>query len=286
MIIYQISDLHLSQWYYPGHTEKLRKIIKYISENGFDHLVITGDISDNAMKSDFDILKNLLIQNKIYDSQKVTITIGNHDIFGGIQRASDVLKMPEKYSKINYSAKVKYFKKEFRKLFKKVFWPDRNSFVFSKKIHNVLFVGINSIDHYSKIKNPFASNGKITKKELSALNMIFQKYEKKNLIRIVLMHHHLYKNGFPSYGTQNKIWRRIENFTLSLRKRKKLINYFNEKKVNYILHGHSHEIIKYKKKNMTLLNCGGCVLNGEQYSNIFKLTINSSGIKSEIITIK
>ena len=55
MKIAHISDLNLCRIFKRQNIRKTKNIIKYAVQNGFDHLVITGDISDNSEEIDFTI---------------------------------------------------------------------------------------------------------------------------------------------------------------------------------------------------------------------------------------
>ena len=78
MKIAHISDLHLNTIY------------SYSLENKADHLVITGDLTDNASEKDFEILRNLFRKNGLLNSERLSLVIGNHDIFGGLQSAEEI----------------------------------------------------------------------------------------------------------------------------------------------------------------------------------------------------
>ena len=116
MKIAHLSDLHFSRKFKPDNIKKFKKLLKFALKQKFNHLVIAGDISDNAEEVDFEILKRILVNNGLWDPQKVSVTIGNHDIFGGVQTALDVVNFPSKCQRIDYEAKVSTFYKNFKDL--------------------------------------------------------------------------------------------------------------------------------------------------------------------------
>lgn len=164
MKIAHISDLHLCSNYKKQNAVKTKKLIENALKNGADHIVITGDISDNANEKDFLILRKILQTYNLLEWDKASVVIGNHDIFGGVQTAQDIINFPAKCTKTNYHIKQQIFYKYFEELFiNTIFTSDENPFPFAKVLNNVALIGMNSIDVYSKIKNPFASNGLVDK---------------------------------------------------------------------------------------------------------------------------
>ncbi len=265
MKIAHLSDLHICSKYKRNNIVRTKKLLRHALDSGADHIVITGDLTDNAQQEDFIIFKKILQSFGLLKSEKTSIIIGNHDIFGGVQTANDVLNFPSKCAKINYKEKLEQFIKHFEDLFINTFTPSKdNLFPYAKELDNVLLIGLNSIDEYSKLKNPFASNGIVKKNQLIDLKNIFDKKLYSNKLKIVMVHHHFYKKNVSSKSSENNLWNKIENFTMKLRKKKKLLNILKENNVGIILHGHSHEIKEYYRKGIKLLNAGGAIENDSQ----------------------
>ncbi|MEW6196559.1 MAG: metallophosphoesterase [Bacteroidota bacterium] len=280
MKIAHLSDLHICPKFKRKNIAKTKKVIKHALDSGADHFIITGDIADNAKYDDFVIFRKILQSFDLLSAEKTSIVIGNHDIFGGVQTAGDVVNFPSKCSLVNYKEQVDKFVKYFEELFENTFSPSKeNPFPYAKEIDNVVLIGLNSIDEYSKLKNPFASNGKIDKNQFSHLKKIFDIDAFREKIKIVLVHHHFYKNNILSKSSESAVWNRIENFTMKLRKKKKLLNLFKENNTELVLHGHSHEIKEYYRKGIKFLNAGGTVENDEaNEAGYYLLDINENGI--------
>ena len=102
MKIIHISDLHLDTFYKQDNYIKTLLLFEYIADSGFDHVVITGDITENAEKSAFLMARNLLKKFNLLNPHKCTIIIGNHDIFGGVLLAEDILNYPKKCRLTNF----------------------------------------------------------------------------------------------------------------------------------------------------------------------------------------
>jgi 3',5'-cyclic-AMP phosphodiesterase len=84
LLIAHISDLHLNSFYNDSIFRRINYLLKQISENKVDHLIITGDITDNASEKDFEIFRRMLNKYGFMNGEKLSIIPGNHDIFGGV----------------------------------------------------------------------------------------------------------------------------------------------------------------------------------------------------------
>jgi DNA repair exonuclease SbcCD nuclease subunit len=262
MKIAHISDLHLCRKYKRDNVYKIKKILQQIVESEVDHIVISGDLTDNADEKDYLVLRRILESYNLLRWNKTSIVIGNHDIFGGVQSADDIINFPSKCKKVNYKEKVENFVKYFEELFENVFLPlEANPFPYAKEIGNVVLIGINSIDQYSKIKNPFASNGLVSKEQKKGLIKILEIYNQLDKLKIAIIHHHFNKNNVPSFSSENYLWNSIENFTMKLREKKKLMKLFVKNGITLVLHGHSHEMSEYMRRGLKFVNSGGSIDN-------------------------
>jgi 3',5'-cyclic AMP phosphodiesterase CpdA len=286
MKIAHISDLHISSMHKFNNVHLLKIILNHLNENGVEHLVITGDLTDNADKTDYKLLRNIFCDYGFLDSKKLSLVIGNHDIFGGIVTAEDIVNFPKKCLNTNYKQKMKEFYSYFIECFDNCFFPsgsDRYPYV--KEVGNCVLIGLNSIAKYSRIKNAFASNGKVTKSQIKSFDEIFRKNEYSDKKRVVMIHHHFCKY-YQKYEYKNSIWANVEKFTLKLRGKKSLIDSFVKHKIDLVLHGHLHESFEYDKNGIRFLNAGGSIdNNGESYLKINLIETYSSGIESKIITL-
>ncbi len=260
MRIAHISDLHLCMKFKRHNILNTIKLIRHALNNGAEHLVITGDISDNANDADFVIFRDILKQFNLLRPDKATIIVGNHDIFGGPQTAEDVYKFPQKCANTDYHRKLYRFIEHFRELFENTYRPTEEVFFpFVKVLDNILLIGLNTIDHYSKLKNPFASNGHVSKTQRKLFSQLLHRPEFKDKTKVVLAHHHFYKKDASTSSSEKTLWDKIEHFTMKLRGKKKLLKLFTENNVKLVLHGHSHEMMEYTRKGITFLNAGASI---------------------------
>lgn len=288
MKIAHLSDLHLCGAFKRQNISKTRKILKYAVEKGFDHLIITGDISDNSDRKDYLILRRMLENFNLLDSEKTSIVIGNHDIFGGVQKAIDVVNYPAKCLQTDYQLKVKEFGEYFKELFEGVYRPASDSvFPYAKKLGDLVLIGVNSIDNYSRLKNPFASNGRVLKDQYDGMIKILKNKEFDGLQKCILIHHHFYKNNIEATASNSILWNKIESIALKLRGKKKLLKAFTENDVIAVFHGHSHELKEYYRKKIRFFNAGATVDNADNTkASIFFTEINNGHIESELKTIE
>jgi 3',5'-cyclic AMP phosphodiesterase CpdA len=282
--IAHISDLHLNVEHRRVNIRNARRLIEFAQRQGADHIVITGDIGANAQRGDFEIARKTFDRYGLLDTAKLSLVIGNHDIYGGVHVAEDILSFPRRCRTTDYREKVKEFRHCFREAFEDCFFPEgEKPFPFGKMIGNVLLVGVNSIARHSGVRNPIGSNGEVDDQQMRGLEEILTSPLFKGTRKIVLIHHHFSKSELPLEGTIQGVWGAIERQTMKLRGKKVLLELFKKTGVDLVLHGHLHESSEYWRKGVHFLNAGGSSLGpvpGELTVNM--VTINEQGVKTEI----
>ena len=285
MLIAHLSDLHISRKFKSENIDKTRWVIEKALESGAEHFVFTGDISDNADVKDYTIFRNILNRFGLLDTDKSTVIIGNHDIFGGVQTAMDVVNFPGRCRQTDYEKRVIDFTDELHELFEKAYFPlAEKVFPFAKQVSDTLLIGLNSIERFSGLKNPFASNGRVDEDQKNGFINICKKEEYNSLKKLVLIHHHFYKRNVEASSSQNKIWEKLESWTLKLRGKKKLMRLFNDMAIEMVLHGHSHEIKEYFRKGIRFMNAGASIDNGNE--NDAKLILVNTEIEKLSVHIE
>ncbi|MCL5031350.1 MAG: metallophosphoesterase [Bacteroidetes bacterium] len=286
MRLTHISDLHFTTFFRTNNLFQIERALRHAIDLQSDHIVITGDLTDNAVPKDFLILRKLFEKLDLIDGNRFSLVIGNHDIFGGAQSAEDIFTFPVKCSNTNYNQKVREFYNYFPELFDScLYLNNKNVFPFAKLINNFLLIGWNSIEQYSKINNPFASNGKIEISQLNETFRLFEKYQDKNYRKIVLVHHHFNKIEVKD-NSSNKFWQKIEKQTMKLKKKKRLLKFFNQFGVELVLHGHYHVSNDYTRKGIRFSNAGASLkgdVNGNSYLNVIDINDDTINIKVEEI---
>ena len=123
MKIAHISDLHLDATFKKENIKKTMHLLEYITDNKFDHIIISGDITENAETAAFELARNIFKRFGLFNSKKLSLVIGNHDVFGGVHLAEDVINFPAKCKTIDYNRKVKEFEYFFNETFDKTIKP-------------------------------------------------------------------------------------------------------------------------------------------------------------------
>lgn len=286
MQLIHLSDLHLHNGIIKINIKKTEYVLERIIETGFDHLVITGDITHYADKESFLIFRDILKNYGLLNSRLTSLVIGNHDIYGGVHSVKELLEFPDKCKFTDYDKKVMEFKDYFEELFTDCFFPSSESlFPYAKEVSDFVLIGLNTNDKYSILRNPFASNGKVTKLEFDNLLEIFNNTMFKEKPKIIMAHHHFYKNNYEAKSSTNELWNKIEGYTLKLRGKKKLIKAFKKNKVTLVLHGHSHQNRHYKRMGINFSNAGGCIDNENEFSYLTKIVLSENNLSIEEIEL-
>lgn len=282
MLIAHISDLHLNSFYNDSTFQLSNYLLKFISEKKVDHLVVSGDITDYAKEKDLEIFRRMLKKYGFLSGDKLSIIFGNHDIYGGVQKAEDILTFPEKCSKTDYNESVENFLSYFPEAFDNCFYvSDKNFFPFAKKLDKVLIIGVNTIARYSKLSNPFGSNGELDASQFGEIYDILRNSGDEIKTKIIIAHHHFNKLKNDSKSTFGNLWSSIEKQTMKLKGKKRLFNLFNEFNIDLVLHGHVHESKEYYRKSIRFLNAGATIKN-----NGNDLKVNFLNLSDDRIDVK
>lgn len=286
MRIAHLSDLHFTTFFSNNNLSQIEQALRYAIEKKVDHIAITGDLTDNADPKDFIILRKLFQKLNLLNCNKLSLVIGNHDIFGGVQTAEDIFNFPDKCGKIDYQQKVNDFYGYFPELFNdSINYNPLQVFPFVKKIGNFLLIGLNSIAEYSMVSNPFASNGIIELTQLNMVSEILNQYQDDKFRKIVLVHHHFNKMNVTE-NSPGSFWQKIEKQTMKLRKKKRLLKIFKHFGVELVLHGHYHVSKDYVRKGIIFSNAGASLKGPEKGEmNLNIIDIHKKDIKIEVINI-
>jgi 3',5'-cyclic-AMP phosphodiesterase len=268
MKIAHLSDIHFTTFFRNFDLYKFENLLQYCNARRIDHLIITGDLVENPDEYDFELLRKVLKQNGFLTSDRLSLVIGNHDVFGGVVTVEDLFNFTNNCEQIDYNHRVREFYDYFSESFEYCSYISPvNIFPYAKIINDVLIIGLNSVAEYSKAKNIFASNGEINPVQLNEvtgiLNM-YSNYKKK----LVLIHHHFGESKQIHQNRFGSVWQMIEKQTMKLRTKKQLLELFNNFNVDLVLHGHYHEMSEYYRKGIRFLNAGGSFKNELKEQNL------------------
>lgn len=283
MEIAHISDLHICVRHKPRNTERAEKLIRLISERSTDHLIISGDISQNSHTEDFEVMRQILEKYDFLSPEKTSMVIGNHDIYGGVHLAEDIITFPTKCTNVNFQERVNRFTSFYSEIFYGTIRKSEDSyFPYVKVLDEFILIGLNSNAKYSKISNIAASNGKIESEDFEFLNDVLQQSEFRYKKKLLTLHHHVEEN---LEKFDNNLWNRFERYTMKLRGKKRLLKFLINNKIDLVLHGHVHQNYSYQQKGIHFLNGGASTENEldkdmrinfiELFNNKINITINS-----------
>ncbi|HLP15389.1 MAG TPA: metallophosphoesterase [Bacteroidota bacterium] len=258
MIIAHLSDLHINGRLYPERSELLRATLRECDRRGVGHIVVTGDLSHLGTEEELNECVDIFRASGYWDAERLTVTIGNHDIYGGPYYAEDVLAFPGRCRETEFAKKVDTFGRIFHPVIGTAIRSERGAlFPFVKLVGEIAFVVLNTVAPWSALRNPLGSNGTIDEEQLGRLHQLLNDSRLQGHRLFALTHHHFHRPKYISpCSAMTKLWHRIEGQTLKLYGRKKLLDVFRLHGVEKVLHGHVHEHTEYRAGGVTCLNAG------------------------------
>ncbi len=282
-VLAHLSDLHISLEHKGRTIRSTRRLLEHILRHSVDHIVITGDVTANGTPHELEIARSILESYGLLDTRKLSVVIGNHDVFGGVHTAEDILSFPRHCKHVDYDAAVRRFCDVFQELFRGVIAPTSpNRFPFVKVVGSAALFGINSVARYSRVKNPFGSNGTVGRMQRHLLENLLHADVFRSLKKIVLIHHHFSRLPTTAVGAMEYLWRTLERRTLKLRKKKKLVRLFAEAGVAAVLHGHVHESVEYEWRGVRCLNGGGSVIEKTDELSFWLLRVHQGTVETTL----
>jgi 3',5'-cyclic AMP phosphodiesterase CpdA len=282
MLIAHLSDLHLSAEHGRRNLRRAKRLLDFVLRSGVNHLVVTGDITADARPSDLQVARNLFASCGLLDPARLTVIPGNHDIYGGVHTAEEILEFPSRCRSTMVEDREQEFLEAFRETFRGSLRPKKgHPFPFAKVVGEVVFFGLNSVAAYSPLKNPVGSNGKVGQRQRDHLKELLRTGIFGKRRRIVLIHHHFeMREPGVGRGALRSLWNAIEGHTMKLRGKKELLRLLDQERVDLILHGHVHLSHRYRVRGMNFLNAGGSVMGtGEGSVNFVRVRQGRLGVE-------
>ncbi len=253
MKIAHISDLHID-YKDKSLIDEFEKIIRNIYKTKVEHLIITGDLIHNPFVQNYEVIKRILNKYEFWNYERLTVTIGNHEVFGGAEKTHT---FPYQCKYTNYNEKVQ----EFIIFFKRILSNNKySSFPIFKEISgNIVLIIFNSVAHWSANRNPIGSNGNVDAKQLEKAGRILSSGKYDRYFKIAVIHHHFYYTANRTYDEMHRLWLYSERDTMVMHNWQKVLSLLKRNKINLILHGHTHYTNTYKKGNIKIINSSGCL---------------------------
>jgi len=266
MEIAHISDLHICVENKLQNLIKTRRLLEWALARGAEHFIISGDLSHDACAADFQTLRDLLEEYGLLDWRRLTVVIGNHDIFGGVYLATDIPEFPGRCRRTDYTERVLDFSRWFPEAFQNAEQPLAPvPFPFAKTLGDTVIFGANSIATYSPFTNLMAANGRLADRELHQLQRLLADRRHAHKRKLVVLHHQ-FRSRFmappPLRSTFEMVWDFLNFHCNKLYTKSQLLKLFAEHGVDLVLHGHIHVNAEYEMNGIRILNGGGS-LEGE-----------------------
>lgn len=285
--IAHLADLHLSTEYRRDNLHSVRQTLGHVLQSGVDHVVITGDITANAERRDYHLARLLFSSFGLLDSARLTVTIGNHDIFGGVHTAEDLLEFPKRCRRTDYGGSLRTFWQHFAETFEGVTYGGTSSpFPFAKVVGNVVLIAVNSVARHGAARNPFGSNGEVQPGEARRLERLLSSRRFAGMRKILLVHHHFHRPFVPLSAGLPTLWGLLERQTMKLRGKRQILRLMTKYGVDMVLHGHHHKTEEYWKHGIHFGNAGATVLGPDPSMATYNLlTVDDAGITLQRVSL-
>jgi 3',5'-cyclic AMP phosphodiesterase CpdA len=282
-----LSDLHLSAEHKRHNLRRADRLLSFIKALEVDHIVMTGDLAADARSKDFEVARRLFKSYGLLDPEKLSVIPGNHDIYGGVHTAEDILTFPRRVKETEYPEKVEEFREYFRETFSRaLFASPTHPFPYAKEFGDVALIGVNSVARHSRVNNPLGSNGEVDDGQFRRLRLLLEAPPLQGKRKIVMIHHHFRKIASTQAGAVNSVWAAIERRTMKMRGKKRLFEIFREHNVDIVLHGHVHYNESYERKGVRFLNGGGSLLGPQSPSMTLNLVrVSEDAVETRTILV-
>jgi 3',5'-cyclic AMP phosphodiesterase CpdA len=283
MKIAHISDLHICANYLKQNITRTETLLKKAKSEAVDHLIVTGDISHTSQPIDYHIFRELLLKYDFYQSDKVTLILGNHDVYGGVHLLEEIFDFPNNCRNLDVPRKINTISQYFKAAFEGVVTAKIDHFFPNiKRVNNTVLVSFDSSAPYSLRTNLTASNGLINEEDMRLVENILQQEEYIGLRKVVLLHHHLSAQARLKNKENPGFIRLFEQQTMRLYGRKKMLNWLQKQNIDLALHGHTHYNFDYSYKDVRIVNGGGSLK--DESDGLMK--INLINLQSDRIDIE
>jgi len=218
--------------------EILKTLVDDLAAEKVDHVLVTGDLTNLALESEFARARGLLEPIALYE--QLSIVPGNHDIYTrGSERAQ-----------------------RFERYFGDLMWspetpPSDQTYPWYKDIEGVAVVGLCS----ARPRLPFIATGEIGREQLQRLERLGHDHDFANRFTIVLVHHNLHER------TTRK------NLMHGLNDRQELLDLCESIGVNLVLHGHTHVAHTFDHGTVKVIGCGSSTWKSEHPEHVARYNI-------------
>ncbi len=265
--IAHISDLHFSGKKDRRHLADFDRLLDHFNADGVNHLVISGDLSNNADPGDWHLVKDKLKSHGFYHWERCTVLPGNHDLINLEEemRFYNALNPLSVFGKWSFDRKLAEFTLFFQELISGDEKGDK-AFPFVKIINfsslKIALAALNSVYPWYPADNPLGSRGSITPGQLRALSVEHVLASLKGCFVLGLCHH-----AYRVYGTDSLIDQAFD-WTMELKNREEFLEVLKRIKAKLVLHGHFHRFQSYTVDGIAFINGGSFRYSPQCYSEL------------------
>lgn len=221
------------------HPDCLDTLLKYISNERVDHIIITGDITNTSNRREYQIFLEKF--GDFIEKGKVSVVPGNHDT-QYLPNSVSFLEMIDHLIPNQYPS---FLKTETKK---------KTRFPYIKELNeDICLIGLNSTKEGSSLnileRLITNSRGEISNIQIRELESLFSNNVFSSKFQIVALHHHIV--DIPS--ELKKEIKPAPYFMDKLKNASDILKLLEQAKVRLVLNGHVHHKIKPKNKNRNVL---------------------------------
>lgn len=265
--IAHFSDLHIAGKNDHRQLRFLDRLLGELAGRNYDHLVITGDLTDTASPDDWLVVRDALIRHGLFEWQKTTVVAGNHDLIEleSEMRFYNALNPDERQRQKRVGRKLSKFCEMFRPLITDETDPGAClPFVKVFRVGEVrlAFVAVNSVLPWSGTDNPLGARGEVSQESLRLLTEKPVMDVLEGCFVIGVCHH-----AFKVYGTDALIDQAFD-WTMELKNRNEFLRVMKLLHASIVLHGHFHRFQTYGADGITFINGGSFKYTPDRYSEL------------------
>jgi len=207
------------------HREAAEQILAHLASLSVDHVVITGDVSNLALESEFAAVRALLNASGL-PAQKVSMVPGNHDFY----------------------TQGSFDSHRFCNWFAPYLGSDPTQFPYVKAVgEDAVVIGLCS----ATTDLPLFSDGELGSHQIAQLGQILRREDLADKLKLILCHH-------PPFALKNP----VQTWLKGLRDRQALVHTIAQSSYTYLLHGHLHRSQIVRSHSVTTLGASSASLGG------------------------
>ncbi len=192
-------------------------VAELAGDASIDHVVITGDLTNLALESEFSRARQILEPL----APKLSVIPGNHDVYTrGAERD-----------------------RRFERFFGDWMWPatePAQNYPWLKDLGEVALLGFSS----AVARVPFIASGHISRDQLERLDTLAAEGLLSGRCVVALVHHNLHLRGFAKDRTRGLV------------NRDDLVTRLAAAGVSVLLHGHTHVAHRFERDGVTIIGSG------------------------------